>query len=488
MISTSCNSKKFLFRFVFVLTTYFFRFNSINCPKRTESQNSFRAATKKQKLPISKKSNPANYCFQIGTKYYLLWSKNLEQNAKYRVKIDFQKYTKFQYFALDTNDIFSFLCFPFSANIVAFMMFPVRATDEFEFTPYVKAVVCVNEISRTLYKKTGFLHNALNFGYSSVHKEISTDLLIQYFVPSFFAYIDQVEISIVEPLLPYIGDAMRRVSRLPYFKEPLKGIRPFLAKKFNIHFEIINEVDNEAMNNETAYGTAAPIPSDISNDTDNDSSDTNSPTKITMTLIQTVYHQLGQQSHPKFNAFFQSFWQEICIVHDSSSDLMRQFYTLKFVEIIDEMAGKISINLEIALLDNFQDIFTSFTKLKLNVVFSKFIAIVIPIDNLKVNIKRVIRLIKYLDSNIKSSFESSTTDASEIISNKASSLSNEQRKSLSKDFIIFLDQFLHFLVFYEKYSIQFEYRKFFLKKFQLINLLQHSQNWKSFLNNYNHLY
>lgn len=341
------------------------------------------------------------YRFNTDTeRYSLAYARLPNQLFEYQMRITFRCAT-FYYFVLDTNDLFSCLCFPFSANIIGSVMFPEKTKDDFYFVVLVKAVECITKISRTLYQKTGIFHNMLNFGPRLGSRREFSYLLLKCFVVSFFAYIDKHGVSEMEPLIPFIGVMIKNVSNCSYFRKPLKELKQFLAENFNIHCEIIND----------------PFSKDEK--------------VIDMSLLQSVYHQIGQQKHLEIAIFFKSLWQEIRQYHGKSF-LMKQFYTLKFVDVIEKM----SLDLNTVELTNLDNIFRPFIKLKTNVEFNEFVSIVIPIDHLPKVIEKVFELMNYLHSKL-----------------------NELTKSMLSNFALFCNDFLHFMHFYLKYSINIEFRK-----------------------------
>ena len=71
------------------------------------------------------------------------------------------------------------------------------------------------------------------------------DCLFKGFILSFFAFIDKHGVSdAVKPLLPFIDGMIKMVSKFNYFRQPLQMLKPFLEKKFDIHFEIPVNNDN----------------------------------------------------------------------------------------------------------------------------------------------------------------------------------------------------------------------------------------------------
>ena len=251
-------------------------FDFVCCPKEPKIGNSLENQQilpypNRNRIKYTKKAILKKCQFQTKTGQYEA-TDNLPKYKplKYQVKISFKLHILYTYFILDTDDLFSCLCFPFSATIIGLVMSPVKPNEDFDLEVLAKAVECVTKISKTLYDETGFLHNLLNYAISKFCKETIKNNLLKCFVLSFFAFIDKHGISEMEPLMPFIGGMINSVSKISYFKAPLQELKPFLADN-HIFFEISNE--------------------NILDD------------QIDIAFLQTIYHQFDHQRNTEFEIF-----------------------------------------------------------------------------------------------------------------------------------------------------------------------------------------
>ena len=381
----------------------------------------------------SRKPYPLKYEEKTEKGLFRMITLSLMKKGSYQVSFTLSNHFSSRILFLNTKDLKYAMSFPFSTKIVSSVTSSQGATGKNAFSAFVNAIESVSNVSLYFHEQTGHLFNVagiLSKKYSNVMIE---DTLLQFFVPALLAYVDKCGMSKIEPLRPLIAPMFARVSKHAYFKAPLQIASKFMSYPPSINIEVNSQQTDDVTECE----------------------------QVDLPLIQIVYSQLGQSLNAEIESFFSNLWSEISKKHDENSELMKTFHTLKFIEIIENMANSRSF-----VLDESKDdyIFKSFAKFYPLFRSSKFIRAAFPFEHLKDVCTKIYQILM----NIPAQFENGS-------------------KSLTKDYVGFLDRFVGFLNFYVKYYCYIEYRNFISRKSTRDETLQRTGELRQSVENLNEL-
>lgn len=297
-------------------------------------------------------------------------------NLKMAIKLGTKKY----FLYLDTNNFLNSLHFPFAARFALMLMINEGRSAVLVFNEFALLTNCILKISEFAYEKSGFIHCMANNSCRNMQEHDSKAVLVEYFIPAFVAFIQENENSTITPLLPYVKSIISKCCSFHFYRKPLESLQQLFLTKFGISIADILSASQET------YPTSS--------------------LGINLAIIHVAYchlQPLQDDASPLLNSslppnlenitFFQLLWKEIVESNDALR-LFRQFYTTKFVDILNGILDTDVWNVESA-----REHLQSFNKLISYCPNCKFTCIFISTVQMGVLINKVCDILSEFSSH-----------------------------------------------------------------------------------------